>query len=99
MGVSFELKEECHSAMLYDSMNICHLIVKSQWKRQRLRERIGMRRGQGRLIVVLQRVSLTFKTRIGSRIGFLINFLQNFPMLVMIGYLTQILNGEDVLAH
>ena len=49
--------------------------------------------------VVLQRVSLTFKTSLGSRRGFLMKFPLYFPRLVILGCLTLSLKRDEVLAH
>lgn len=71
----------------------------NKWNRQGLRESVEMPRGQGLLMVVLQRVSLISKKIIGLRRGLLIMFLQNIPRIVMIGCLILRLLREKLLAH
>ena len=94
------LKEECHSDMLHDNMNIYRpWFMLNKWKRQGLRGKVRMQKRQGLMIVVLQMVSLISMEILGSRIGFLIKFLPNFPRLMMIVFLTLSLKREEVLAH
>ena len=50
-------------------------------------------------MVVFERVGLIPEKSLGSRRGLLIKFLSNFPMLMMIGCLTQNLKMKEVLAH
>ena len=45
MGLSDDLKEECHSAMIHDNMNISRRIVHAQQVEEGLRERVGMPKG------------------------------------------------------
>ena len=99
-GVSDDLKEECHLAMLHENMNISHIMVHAKHlEEQGLGERIEMLRGQDLLMEVLQRISLRYKTRLGLRSGFLIKYLPSFPRLGMIGCLTITLRREGILVH
>ena len=86
--------------MLHDIMNICHLMVHTkQVVDTRVSGRVGMPRGQGLMMVVLQRVGFISKTILGSTRGFLIKISPNFISLVMIGCLTLSPKREEVLAH
>ena len=58
-GVSDELKEECHSAMLHDNMNISRLIVQAQQVEEtRFKRKSRDARGQVHLMMVPQRIGL-----------------------------------------
>ena len=58
-GVSDDLKEECHSSMLHEKINISHFIMHSQnVKRKGLRKSVEILRGQYLFMVVLQRIGL-----------------------------------------
>ena len=71
--------------MQYYNIRIYNTMVHDKnFKRQGLRGRVGLQRGQGLKIVVLQRVGLISKTSVCLRRCFLIMFLQNIPRIVMI---------------
>ena len=69
----------------------------NKWKRQGLRERVEMLRGQDRLIVINQMVGLISKKIVGSKRGFIIKFLPISLRLGIIGCLTLSVKSEGVL--
>ena len=99
-GVSDELKEECHSAMLHDNMNISRLIVHAQQVEEtRVKRKIRDAKRARSFDDGSSKDMTELKTSLGVRRGLLINFLPNFPRLVMIGCLNLSLKREKVLAH
>ena len=66
MGVSNNLQEEYHSAMLHDNLNIsCLMVHAKHMEDARLGGRVRMLRGQDLLIEVLQKICLRYKTSLG----------------------------------
>lgn len=61
----------------------------SKWKTDGLRERVGIPRGKGILMVFITRVGLISNKTLDLRRGIPIKFLKNSPMLKMIGCPTQ----------
>ena len=100
MGLSDDLQEECHSAMLHENMNIYRLMVHTQQvEESRAKRKSRMLRGQGHLMMLLQRVGLISKTSLSLRKGFLTKFHTISLTPVMIGCLTLSLRRERILVH
>ena len=98
--VSEDLKEEVHSAMLHDNMNISRRMVHAQHVEEAsLGGRVEILRRQDLLMVVLQRIGLRYKTSVDLTSGFLIKFIPISLRLVCIGCLTLRLKRERVLFH
>ena len=67
-GLTDELEEECHVAMIHGNMDISCLMVHAQHVDKRgSTGRIESLRGQSPMMVILLRVSLRFKINKGTR--------------------------------
>ena len=79
MGMSDDLKKECHLAMLHDNMNISHLMVHDQQVEETRSKRKSRDAKRSRSFDGgSSRVGVISKTSLRSRRGFIIKFLQNF---------------------
>ena len=88
-GVSEELEEEFHAAMLHDNMDISRLMVHTQKVEEshlRKKNREANKTSSFESVVLL-RVGLTLKTSLSTRRGFQTKFLKIPPRLAMIGCL------------
>ena len=100
MGLSAHLKDECHSAMLHENMNISLLMVHANHTQEaRARRKSTMLRGQDLLMMVFQKLSLRYKTSLDLIRGLQFKYLPKSQNVVVIGCLTLNPRTEKVLIH
>ena len=98
MGMSDDLEEEYHSAMLHENMNIYRIMMHSNHVEEE-RARTKSRDAKIFFMEVLQRIDMRYKTCLGLRSGFQVKSLPSSKRLVDVGCLTLSSRREKVLIH
>ena len=100
MGVSNDLKEECHSTMLHDNMTIyCIMFYAQKVEESRAKKKSRDANRARSYDCGFSNGRLDIQENQSSKRGSPIKFLLNFPRLMMIGCVTLNIKTEEVLAH